>query len=180
MGTVASLIKFGYLIVIVTMILIIWGSIASASSGSALYGHRYGALEAHKDDPPCVFNPLCTCSKAVPDLGIVRCRNVPLPRIPPPLNSSKVFMLILENNGLEYFEPHFLEGTGLYHLQIMHNPLHLIPGDAFQGLERSLSELEISHSYLATIPSRAMRHLQKLKYLNLEGKMTFCLSIFGF
>lgn len=62
--------------------------------------------------PPCFFNPLCTCSKAVPDLGIVSCRDVPLPRIPPPINSSKVFMLTLENNGMSYLESHFLEGTG--------------------------------------------------------------------
>lgn len=64
--------------------------------------------------PPCFFNPLCTCSKAVPDLGIVTCRDVPLPRIPPPINSSKVFMLSLENNGMGYLEPHFLEGTGQF------------------------------------------------------------------
>jgi len=62
--------------------------------------------------PPCFFNPLCTCSNAIPDLGIVACYNVPLARIPQPINSSKVFMLQLENNGLRFLQPHYLTNTG--------------------------------------------------------------------
>jgi hypothetical protein len=62
--------------------------------------------------PPCVFNPLCSCSKSLPDLGLVFCQDVPLLRLPAPLNSSKVFMLHLENNGLRSVEPYFLQGTG--------------------------------------------------------------------
>ncbi|XP_069668870.1 chaoptin isoform X2 [Periplaneta americana] len=119
--------------------------------------------------PPCVFNPLCSCSKSVPDLGLVFCRDVPLPRLPPPINSSKVFMLHLENNGLRSIEPYFLQGTGLYRLEISHNPLPSVPDEAFLGLERSLWELELQYNDLTTIPSRAMRHLQKLRLLDLTG-----------
>lgn len=62
--------------------------------------------------PPCYFNPLCSCSKGVPDLGIVQCQNVYLPRVPDTINISKVFMLHLENNDLRGIEPHFLQSTG--------------------------------------------------------------------
>lgn len=63
-------------------------------------------------DPPCYFNPLCSCSKAVPDLGIVRCQDVLLSNIPPSINSSKVFMLQLHNVGLRTISPIFLQNTG--------------------------------------------------------------------
>jgi hypothetical protein len=71
-----------------------------------------GAVSDMVKYPPCVFNPLCPCSKAVSDLGIVLCLNVPLPRLPPQMNGSKAFMLHLENNGLRYIEPCTLLGTG--------------------------------------------------------------------
>ncbi|PSN49296.1 Chaoptin [Blattella germanica] len=119
--------------------------------------------------PPCIFNPLCSCSKSVPDFGLVFCRNVPLPRLPPPINSSKVFMLHMENNGLRSVEPYFLQGTGLYRLEISRNPLPGIPDEAFMGLERSLWELELQYNDLSIVPSRAMRHLQKLRLLDLTG-----------
>lgn len=63
-------------------------------------------------DPPCYFNPLCTCSKAVPDLGIVRCQNTFLSTIPSTINTSKVFMLQLDNIGLRTIKPHSLQKTG--------------------------------------------------------------------
>lgn len=62
--------------------------------------------------PPCFFNPLCTCSKAIPDLGIVNCENVPMTRIPQAINSSKVFILQFSNNGLRHLQPQFLMNTG--------------------------------------------------------------------
>lgn len=73
---------------------------------------RLSAVDRSAVYPPCYFNALCSCSKAMPDLGIVWCRDVPLPRAPPPLNSSKVFMLHLDNNGLRSLDSHFLTGTG--------------------------------------------------------------------
>lgn len=37
--------------------------------------------------------------------------------------------------------------------------------DAFGGLEWSLAILSLSHNKLVEIPSKAIRHLQKLKHL---------------
>lgn len=62
--------------------------------------------------PPCAFNPLCTCSKGIPDLGIVQCKNVAFPAIPRMINTSKVFMLHMENNELQRLEPYFFQATG--------------------------------------------------------------------
>lgn len=92
------LVKYGHGMVSVLMLLM-WLSLVGAVSDMLQY-------------PPCVFNPLCTCSKSVPDLGIVICLNVPLPRLPPLMNGSKAFMLHLENNGMRYIEPCALLGTG--------------------------------------------------------------------
>lgn len=71
------------MIVIVTMGLMIWASLA-------------GAREIESGNyPPCTFNPLCTCSKAAtPDLGIVKCINVPFPAIPKTVNISKVCLFV--------------------------------------------------------------------------------------
>lgn len=73
-----ALIRFGYALVVVSMILMIWASLAGARE-----------MENQKF-PPCSFNPLCTCSKAMPDLGIVQCKNVPFSVIPRTVNNSKV------------------------------------------------------------------------------------------
>lgn len=51
--------------------------------------------------------------------------------------------------------------------------MHSIPDEALMGLERTLWELELTHGYLTSVPSRALRHLQKLRILNLKGKFTF-------
>uniref|UniRef100_A0A1B0CGW6 Putative membrane glycoprotein lig-1 n=1 Tax=Lutzomyia longipalpis TaxID=7200 RepID=A0A1B0CGW6_LUTLO len=118
--------------------------------------------------PPCAFNPLCTCSKGIPDLGIVQCKNVPFPAIPRMINTSKVFMLHMENNELQRLEPYFFQATGLYGLSISSNPITEIPDDAFTGLERSLWELHLTNNHLADVPSRAIRHLQKLRTLDLS------------
>ncbi|XP_014471116.1 PREDICTED: chaoptin isoform X3 [Dinoponera quadriceps] len=145
-----------YAMLIVTLLLMLWASVARMHELPVQY-------------PPCFFNPLCTCSKAIPDLGIVACYNVPMPRIPQPINSSKVFMLQLENNGLRFLQPQYLINTGLYKLQIKHNPLADIPDEAFLGLERSLWELDLSYNQLASVPSKSFRHLQKLRLLELTG-----------
>ncbi|GAB0092362.1 hypothetical protein DMENIID0001_073520 [Sergentomyia squamirostris] len=118
--------------------------------------------------PPCAFNPLCTCSKGIPDLGIVQCRNVPFPAIPRMVNTSKVFMLHMENNELQRIEPYFFQATGLYGLTISSNPISEIPDEAFTGLERSLWELHLINNKLTDIPTRAIRHLQKLRTLDLS------------
>ncbi|XP_050498519.1 chaoptin isoform X1 [Diabrotica virgifera virgifera] len=149
--------KFGYAVVIGSIIIMIWISmIESKQVESVIY-------------PPCFFNPLCSCSKSVPDLGIVRCQDVHLPRIPETVNTSKVFMLHMENNEMRTLEPYFLQSTGLYKIIISENPLSTITDEAFIGLERSLWELEISHCHLTIVPNRAIRYLQKLRRLDLTG-----------
>ncbi|XP_014224745.1 chaoptin isoform X2 [Trichogramma pretiosum] len=151
-----TFVKVGYIMLLATLILMIWTSMARMHELPVQY-------------PPCFFNPLCTCSKVIPDLGIVTCFNVPMPRIPHPINASKVFMLQLENNGLRSIQPQFLINTGLYKLQIKHNPLSDIPDEAFLGLERSLWELELPYNRLVRVPSKSFRHLQKLRLLDLTG-----------
>lgn len=97
-----QLMKFGYALVIGVFILMIWISyIESREIDTAHY-------------PPCLFNALCTCSKSVPDLGIVKCQNVHLPRIPETVNISKVFMLHMENNQMRTIDPYFLQATGKF------------------------------------------------------------------
>ncbi|CAH0558981.1 unnamed protein product [Brassicogethes aeneus] len=157
---ILNLLRFGYAMVICTFLLMVWLSLSSALSVRETGVVRY---------PPCYFNPLCSCSKAVPDLGIVHCHNVQLPRIPVTVNISKVFMLHLENNGLRTIEPFFLQSTGLYKIIITKNPLTVVPDEAFLGLERSLWELELSYNKLTSIPNRALRYLQKLRLLDLTG-----------
>lgn len=151
-----TMVKVAYAMLVITLLLMMWASVARMHELPVQY-------------PPCFFNPLCTCSKAIPDLGIVACYNVPMPRIPQPINSSKVFMLQLENNGLRFLQPQYLMNTGLYKLQIKHNPLADIPEEAFLGLERSLWELDLSYNQLASVPSKSFRHLQKLRLLELTG-----------
>lgn len=74
-----ALIRFGYALVIVTMLLMIWASLAGARE-----------LDSNKHSP-CLFSPLCTCSKVSPnDLGFIQCKNVPYPAIPRTVNNSKV------------------------------------------------------------------------------------------
>ncbi|XP_017770923.1 PREDICTED: chaoptin isoform X2 [Nicrophorus vespilloides] len=152
-----AILRFGYSLVIVTFFLMVWTSMIGAKEVEEV---RY---------PPCYFNLLCSCSKAQPDLGIVRCRDIHMPRIPETINNSKVFMLHLENIGLRNLEPFFLQSTGLYKLTVKHNPLTHIPDEAFLGLERSLWELDLSHNQLTKVPNRALRYLQKLRRLDLAG-----------
>ncbi|XP_012260603.2 chaoptin [Athalia rosae] len=151
-----TFIKMGYIMLIITLVLMFWASMVRMHEIQVQY-------------PPCFFNPLCSCSKAIPDLGIVSCNNVPMPKIPQPINSSKVFILKLENNGLRSLQPQFLINTGLYKLQIKHNLLSDIPDEAFLGLERSLWELELQYNQLIYVPSRSFRHLQRLRLLDLTA-----------
>ncbi|XP_065202948.1 chaoptin-like [Planococcus citri] len=119
--------------------------------------------------PSCNFNPLCTCSQAVSNLGIVSCINVPLPRIPIYMNRSKINSFHLENNGLKAIEPYFMSGTGLNMLKISQNPLYVIHDDTLKGLEISLRDLELSYLKLIQVPHNVLRSLQKLRTLNLSG-----------
>ncbi|XP_018322079.2 chaoptin [Agrilus planipennis] len=155
------LLRFVYALIVGCVVLMMWISLGSARNIEAV------------NYPPCYFNPLCSCSKAIPDLGIVRCQDVSLPRIPDTINSSKVFMLHMENNGLRHIEPYFFQNTGLYRISIIHNPLSYLPDEAFAGLERSMWELDLSHNELVEVPTRALKYLQKLTHLDLTGNFIF-------
>ncbi|XP_026747027.1 chaoptin-like isoform X1 [Trichoplusia ni] len=153
-----AFIKFGYALVVVTLLLMIWASLS-------------GALELHVDasHPPCLFQALCTCSKPAGDLGIVTCNHVPILRVPGTINSSKVFMLQLTGNKIRDLEPQFFQATGLYRLAINENPLEGIHEEAFYGLDNTLWELELRRDKLTSVPSRSLRYLQKLRLLDLTG-----------
>ncbi|XP_055324765.1 chaoptin [Sitodiplosis mosellana] len=169
MNQVDALIRFGYALVIVTMLLMVWASLVGARE-----------LESNKH-PPCLFSPLCTCSKASPnDLGIIQCKNVPYPAIPRTLNNSKVFMLHMESTGLQSLPSSFLQGTGLYRIEISHNPLGEVLEGAFDGLERSLWELSLHHNQLVEVPSRALHNLKKLKLLDLSNNHIDCIELDSF
>ncbi|XP_026333455.1 chaoptin isoform X2 [Hyposmocoma kahamanoa] len=153
-----AIIKFGYALVVVTLLLMIWASLSRA-------------LELHVDTghPPCLFQALCTCSKPAGDLGIVTCANVPILRVPAAVNNSKVFTLQLTGNKIRDLEPQFFQATGLYRLAINHNPLETIHEEAFYGLDNTLWELELKYDKLTAVPSRSLRYLQKLRLLDLTG-----------
>ncbi|XP_059058531.1 chaoptin [Achroia grisella] len=153
-----TIIKFGYSLVVVTLLLMIWASLARA-------------LDLHVDPghPPCLFQALCTCSKPAGDLGIVTCNQVPIYKVPATVNSSKVFMLQLTGNNIRDLEPQFFQATGLYRLAINQNPLETIHEEAFHGLENTLWELELKEDKLTAVPSRSLRFLQKLRQLDLSG-----------
>ncbi|KFB38898.1 AGAP000019-PA-like protein [Anopheles sinensis] len=149
--------KFGYTIVLITVGLMIWASLARA---------RELGPQSH---PPCAFNALCSCSKSAPDLGIVHCRDVLFPAVPKVINSSKLFTLTMDGTGLREIEPYFLQATGLYRLEVTRNPLTELPDEALHGLERTLWELVLEHNQLVEVPSRAIRDMRKLRLLSLRG-----------
>ena len=77
-----SVVRMGYILVIICFLLMPWAIMTKSSpvpAGNSFSGYplTLGALQEASDSvqyPPCGFNPLCTCSKTVPDLGIVSCR----------------------------------------------------------------------------------------------------------
>lgn len=154
-GNVDHLLRFGYCLLTVTLLLMLWSSMVRAAAG-------HSQLE-QLQHPPCSFNPLCTCAKPAPDLGIMQCRDVPFPSIPNTVNTSRVFALHMENTGLRELEPYFFQATGLYRLEIARNLLTDIPDDSFVGLEKALWELMLPYNELIEVPSRAIRHLEKLR-----------------
>ncbi|XP_052868495.1 chaoptin [Anopheles cruzii] len=158
------MVRLGYTIVVVTVGLMVWASLARA---------RVIDTTGH---PPCAFNALCSCSKSAPDLGVVNCRNVLLPTVPKVVNSSKLFMLTMDRTGLRELKPYFLQATGLYRLELSHNPLTEVPDDAFHGLERTLWELLLEHNQLIEVPSRAIRDLRKLRLLSLRANEIMALE----
>lgn len=54
-------------------------------------------------------------------------------------------------------------------LKISKNPLHMLHDETLRGLEHSLRDLELSHTRLIEVPRNVLRHLLKLRSLNLSG-----------
>lgn len=120
-------------------------------------------------DPPCSFNPLCTCSKPGPDLGKVLCQEVPLFSIPPILNSSmSIYILSLDRNSLLKVEDRSFYGTGISRLEITFNHLSTLSSQSFFGLERTLRELNLEGNRLSSVPRGSLSRLQRLRHLNLN------------
>lgn len=154
--------RIGYALVLITVGLMIWASTIGA---------------AKLPDPPCVFNSLCTCSSGYSDnFGTIQCSNVPFALVPSALNKSKIYALKMEATGLREIDPYFLEGTGLYRLEVSHNPIYEVPDEAFHGLERSLWELILKYNGLIEVPSRSLRYLQKLRHLDLSGNDIYAID----
>jgi Leucine-rich repeat (LRR) protein len=110
--------RFGYVIILGTYLLMMWLSLCGAREVDLM---RY---------PSCPFSSLCTCSKPGPDLGIVRCQNVHLSRIPEP---DETFL------GLE---------RSLWELDLSHNQLTRVPNRALRYL-RKLRRLDLKGDALS-------------------------------
>lgn len=65
-------------------------------------------------------------------------------------------------------------------MTIQDNPLTYLNDDFLYGLEHSLWELELINTYLTSVPSRAIRILQKLKIFNLSGMNIMILYLLRF
>ena len=68
--------------------------------------------------------------------------------------------------------------SGMWGLEVSHNPVTEIPSMAFYGLERALWELHLTHNRLTRIPAESIAPLRKLSVLNLSGK-TFTITRFS-
>ena len=130
-------------------------------------GHRWLPMVEARD-PACFFNPLCSCSKPHPDLGLVECLDVQLPVVPVSLNSSTVYILVLRSNGLRDIEPHSFHRTGLTRLEITNNELTGLGPYSLIGLERTLRELDLTANHLTSVPRAPLARLTRLRELNLN------------
>jgi Leucine-rich repeat (LRR) protein len=59
---------------------------------------------------------------------------------------------------------------GLWRLEIRDNQLYHIAEDAFTGLTKVLTELDLQNNELTSIPTMSIRKLAKIRVLNLNGK----------
>lgn len=76
------------------------------------YAMAVVAVVADVTYPPCVFNPLCQCSRSDAHLAVVVCNGVPLAKLPTYLNRSKINNLQISDNGLRKIDEYFLSGSG--------------------------------------------------------------------
>ncbi|CAL8100961.1 unnamed protein product [Orchesella dallaii] len=168
--------RVAYMVLFITLALMAWAYMVQAEAIAAplvaqsllAKGHQGNVLDVY---PPCSFNPLCTCSKPGPtEFGIVACHDVPFGNIPLTLNSSRAFLLSMVGNNLQVLDNKRLVTSGLWRLEIKENNLNYVADDAFIGLSKFLSELDLQCNQLTNIPTNALRRLSKpgkLKILDL-------------
>jgi len=104
--------RIAYVALFITLALMTWAfQVESAAQRSgSLLPMGSSVLD---DDPPCFFNPLCTCSNPGPtDLGIVACHDVPFGNLPTTFNNTKIFFLSLVGNKLGVLQGQRLVGSG--------------------------------------------------------------------
>ncbi|CAM1293446.1 chp (predicted) [Pycnogonum litorale] len=120
---------------------------------------------------PCTFNPLCTCSKSGPDLGEVRCHDIPFTDIPRAVNETQMFVFSMSNNDLRSVSGHSLYGTGTYKLEIIDNKITTLDEYVFSGMERSLWQVDLKNNRLMDVPVFSLSKLHKLRLLDLSGNL---------
>ncbi|GIX91855.1 chaoptin [Caerostris extrusa] len=96
----------------------------------------------------CEWNPMCTCRKSLHD---VVCNNSP-------------FWYFCTRQQLT-------EGTNVASLHLMQNNIIQVSPKAFSGLENLLTTLDLSHNQLKEVPFGALRQLNNLQWLNLQGNL---------
>lgn len=140
----------------------------------------FKAISTEDYHSPCIFNPLCTCSKSGPDLGEVRCHDVPFMQIPKAINESQMFLFSMSNNELRVLTEHSLHGTGTWRVEIINNKISRLDRFVFSGLERSLWQLILRNNRLTSVPTESLKTLKKLKHLDLSSNSITKISPWDF
>ncbi|GFQ66391.1 hypothetical protein TNCT_671951 [Trichonephila clavata] len=116
---------------------------------------------------PCEWNPMCSCRKFHHD---VVCRSVPF-AIFPKLPQEDIYQVTIIRSGISALDNNFLEGTSVASLHLMQNNIIQISPKAFNGLEYILTTLDLSYNQLTEVPFEALRPLNNLQWLNLQGNL---------
>ncbi|GFS34288.1 chaoptin [Nephila pilipes] len=116
---------------------------------------------------PCEWNPMCSCRKSHHD---VVCRSVPF-AIFPKLPQEDIYQVTVIRSGISVLDNNFLEGTHVASLHLMQNNIIQVSPKAFNGLENILTTLDLSYNQLSEVPFEALRQLNNLQWLNLQGNL---------
>ncbi|XP_076309663.1 uncharacterized protein LOC143224978 [Tachypleus tridentatus] len=113
---------------------------------------------------PCTFNLLCTCVARQQEISCVSVPFLTLPKLP----FKEVYQLTFARTGLQVLNNNSLDGTAVSSLRLMHNDLVTLPIHAFHTSEHLLTSLDVSYNQLNEFPSKAIRKLSYLQWLNLH------------
>ncbi|XP_055951250.1 chaoptin-like [Argiope bruennichi] len=126
-----------------------------------------------KSAEPCDWNPLCTCRKSHHD---VVCRSVPFANFPK-LPLGDIYQVTVIRSAISVLDNNLFEGTNVASLHLMQNNIVQILPKAFHGLENLLTTLDLSHNQLTEVPFGALRLLNNLQWLNLQGNLLTSIHI---